>query len=57
MPKYTKEGEAIEGQRIFCTFEARPSYGIEKATGRQTITITGNPASAMVDKVWKYKGN
>jgi hypothetical protein len=55
MPTYTKEGEAIEGQKIFCTFEARPSFGIEKATGRQTITTTGNPASATVTKVWKYK--
>lgn len=56
MPKYTREGEAIEGQKIFCTFRARPSFATEEATGRQTTTITGNPASATVDKVWKYKG-
>lgn len=57
MAKYTKELEAIEGQKIFCTFKARPSFGIEKATGRQEIAITGNPATATVTKVWKYKGN
>jgi len=55
MPKYTREGEAIEGRTIFCTFEDRPSFGFEKATGRQTSTITGNPASAIMRKIWKYK--
>jgi len=56
MPKYTKEGEAIEGRKILCIFEERPSLGIEKATGRQQITITGNPATATVTKAWKYEG-
>jgi hypothetical protein len=55
--KYTNEGEAIEGHRILCTFEDRPSYGIEKTTGRQQITITGNPATASIDRIWKYKEN
>lgn len=57
MPKYTRGGEMIEGQTILCVFEARPSFGIEKATGRKTATITGNPAVATVKKVWKYKAN
>lgn len=55
MPRYTREGDTIEGERIFCTFKARPSYGFEEATGRQTVSIRGNPASAVVDKVWTYK--
>ena len=56
MPRYTREGDAIEGERIFCTFKARPSYSTEEGTGRQTVSITGNPASAIVDRVWTYKG-
>jgi len=55
MPKYTREGERIEGRIIFCVFESRPSFGIEKESGRQTTTITGNPAVATVKKVWKYQ--
>lgn len=55
MPKYTKEGEMIEGKTILCIFELRPSFGIQKGTGRQTATITGNPAVATIKKVWKYK--
>lgn len=57
MPKHAKEGEAIEGQKIFCTFRLRPSFGIERVTGRQQIAITGNPATATVTEVWKYKEN
>lgn len=56
MPRYVKEEEAIEGERIYCVFVARPSFGVEKETGRQTSTITGNPAVATIKKVWKYKG-
>ena len=54
LPKYVKELEAIEGKQILCTFEHRPSIGIDKGTGRQQIGIAGNPATASVDKVWKY---
>lgn len=57
LPKYVKELEAIEGKQIFCTFEDRPSFSKEKETGRQEITITGNPATALVDEVWKYTKN
>jgi hypothetical protein len=57
MPKYTKEGEAIEGRRIICTFEKRPSLGIVRQTGMQQITVTGNPATATVQQVWQYHGN
>jgi hypothetical protein len=57
MPNYTKEGEEIEGQRVFCTFEKRPSHGIDKQTGRQQTAITGNPATACITQVWKYQGN
>lgn len=56
MPKYTRGGEMIEGRAILCVFKARPSFGIEKENGRKTVTITGNPAVAIVQKVWRYKG-
>jgi hypothetical protein len=55
MPKYVAENEAIEGRRILCTFERRPSYGIERENQRQQITITGNPATATMSLVWEYK--
>lgn len=55
MPKYTGGGEMIEGGTILCVFKARSSFGIEKETGRKTATITGNPAVAIVKKVWRYK--
>ena len=55
MPKYVTENEAIEGKEIFCTFEHRPSFRIEKASKRQQITITGNPATATLAQVWEYK--
>ena len=53
MPKYVAENEAIEGRKIFCTFERRPSYGLEKE--RRTIAITGNPATATLIQIWEYK--
>jgi len=55
MPKYVAESEAIEGRKILCTFERRPSYGTEKGSRRQEITITGNPATATLTQVWEYK--
>ena len=55
MPNYVMEGEAIEGKQIFCTFEARPSYGSDKNSNQQTATITGNPATAVLKQVWVYK--
>lgn len=55
MPKYTAENEAIEGKKILCTFKERPSYGIEKETERNQITIAGNPATATLTEVWEYK--
>lgn len=55
MPKYVMEGEAIEGKRIFCTFEIRPCFGEEKETQRKTVSITGNPAVAVLKRTWKYK--
>ena len=55
MPNYTQEGEAIEGIKIYCEFKERPSYGIEKETERETITITGNPAVAIVIGKMKYE--
>jgi len=51
---YTCEGDAIEGRKIICTFEERPSMGTEKGTRRPQSTIKGNPASATLSKVWKY---
>ena len=55
MTKYTTENEAIEGKKILCVFEQRPTYGIDKNTKRQSVAITGNPATALVHQVWQYK--
>lgn len=55
MPKYVKEGESIEGKRIYCEFESRPSFGIGENTKRETVTTTGNPAVATIMKTWKLK--
>jgi hypothetical protein len=55
MPEYVMENDAIEGKRILCCFEYRPSYGVEKESKRQQITIIGNPATAVLWKVWEYK--
>ncbi len=55
MPTYHAEKEAIEGKKIYCTFEQRPSIGVEKASKRQQITITGNPATATLTQIWEYK--
>jgi hypothetical protein len=55
MPKYVAENEAIEGKKIFCTFEHRPSFGTEKTSKRQQITIIGNPATATLTQIWEYK--
>jgi hypothetical protein len=52
MPNYITENDAIEGKKIYCTFEKRPSIGIEKTTKRQQIVITGNPASANIMQVY-----
>lgn len=54
MPKYIAENEAIEGKKILCTFERRPSCGIEKESKRQQIAITGNPATAVLTQIWEY---
>jgi hypothetical protein len=53
MPKYVAENEAIEGKKIYCTFERRPSCSLEKE--RQQVAITGNPATATLMEVWKYR--
>jgi hypothetical protein len=55
MPNYVFENEAIEGKKILCTFERRPSIGIEKESKRQQITIIGNPASATLTQILEYK--
>jgi len=55
MPEYHAENEAIEGKKIFCTFEHKPSRGIEKVTKREQITIAGNPATAILTQIWEYK--
>jgi hypothetical protein len=55
MPNYVTENDAIEGRRILCCFEDRPSRGIEKNSQRQQITVTGNPATANLSKVWEYR--
>jgi len=57
MPNYVSENDAIEGRRILCCFEDRSSHGVEKNSQRQQITVTGNPATANLSKVWKYKGS
>ena len=55
MSEYYRSGDSIEGKEILCVFEHRPSYGVEKNTGRQQVSIRGNPAIAIINKVWKYR--
>ncbi|MCJ7633650.1 hypothetical protein MUP77_14830 [Candidatus Bathyarchaeota archaeon] len=55
MPKYTSEEDAIQGKKIFCTFEKRPSFSSDETNARQQSSITGNPATATIKVVWKYK--
>lgn len=49
------DGEAIEGKKILCFFEARPSFAEDQTSKRKTSTITGNPAVAVLKQIWKYK--
>jgi len=55
MPNYAQEGEAIEGLKIYCDFKEQPSRGIEEETNRDTMTITGNPARAILIGKMKYQ--
>ena len=55
MPKYHALYDAIEGRKIVCVFEDRPSYGIHKESQRQQVAIKGNPATATLSQVWEYK--
>ena len=55
MPEYHGLNDSIEGKKIICIFEERPSYGIEKQSKRQQVAIKGNPASASLSRVWEYK--
>ncbi len=55
MPNYVTENDAVEGKKLYCTFEDRPSIGIERVSQRQQIVTTGNPASASIMQTWDYK--
>ena len=55
MPQYASLSDSIEGKKLICVFEDRPSFGIEKQSKRQQIAIRGNPATATVSKVFEYK--
>lgn len=55
MPKYVMENEAIEGKVIYCVFKERPLYGEDEESKRLSVSITGNPAVAVVKQMWEYK--
>ena len=55
MPQYHSISDSIEGKKIICVFEERPSFGIEKESKRQQVAIKGNPATATVSKIFEYK--
>ena len=55
MPEYHSLDDAIEGKKIICSFEDRPTYGVEKESKREQAAIKGNPATATLSQVWEYK--
>ena len=58
MPVYKEENDAIEGDKIYCVFEKGSKPRRVTTGGRhnaQAITIEGNPAKAVIVKVWRFK--
>lgn len=58
MPRYVGYGHAVEAKRLFCTFLDRPfisTESVDDVPDRSKTSIKGNPATAMVDRIWEYK--
>jgi len=59
MPIYRGENDGIEGDKIYCVFR-KSTKPVRVTTGgrhnAQAITIEGNPAKAVIVKVWRFKG-
>ena len=54
MTKYAQEGDAIQGDSLYCTFKERPSYTQNEDTREMIIGIKGNPATATIYQRWTY---
>lgn len=61
MPEYYGLNDTIIGEKIYCVFEKMPMRPVRvSTTGRhnvQAITITGNPATAIIRKTLRYIGD
>ena len=58
MPIYKGKNDAIYGDKIYCVFEKSTKPKRVSTKGRhnaQAITIEGNPATAVIVKVWRFK--
>ncbi len=55
---YTRPGDTIRGDKIYCVFEkyeGKPRRVSTKSRhNAQSMTIAGNPAIATVKKKWRY---
>jgi hypothetical protein len=52
MVKYTSAGCAIEGKKILCQFKDNPQ--VNERGGTKKAVLKGNPAFAVISKVWKH---
>jgi hypothetical protein len=60
MPAYYGLNDTIIGERIYCVFERSTKPTMVSTTGRhraQVITISGNPATAIIVKTLRYIGH
>ena len=58
MPTYRGENDAIEGDKIYCVFRKAGKPKKVTTGGRhnaQAVTIEGNPARAVIVRVWRFK--
>jgi len=56
MPTYHGDNDAVEGDKIYCTFEKCSGISAISTGGRhrgQCQTINGNPATAIITKKWR----
>lgn len=55
---YTRPGDTIKGDKIYCVFERFDSKPKRVSTGgrhnAQSMTISGNPAIATIKKKWRF---
>ena len=58
MPIYRGYNDGIEGDKIYCVFKKSDKKHKVTTGGRhnaQAMTIEGNPARAVIVKVWRFK--